>query len=99
MKLIRFKHCLLIYSLVVLQICFLTSCNTKSYNSKHQIGKIGYLGFNLDMDYLKVKSTMDSLLNISDLQYFETTDILGTCLLYTSPSPRDRTRSRMPSSA
>ena len=30
-------------------------------------------------------------------------DLLGepqrTCLLYTSPSPRDRTRSRMPSSA
>ena len=25
--------------------------------------------------------------------------ILGACLLYTSPSPRDRTRSRMPSSA
>ena len=24
---------------------------------------------------------------------------LQTCLLYTSPSPRDRTRSRMPSSA
>src|SRR5665811_1156133 len=26
-------------------------------------------------------------------------DVLGACLLYTSPSPRDRTRSRMPSSA
>ena len=26
-------------------------------------------------------------------------DALGSCLLYTSPSPRDRTRSRMPSSA
>ena len=26
-------------------------------------------------------------------------DISGACLLYTSPSPRDRTRSRMPSSA
>ena len=25
--------------------------------------------------------------------------LFGTCLLYTSPSPRDRTRSRMPSSA
>ena len=25
--------------------------------------------------------------------------VVGTCLLYTSPSPRDRTRSRMPSSA
>ena len=24
---------------------------------------------------------------------------IGVCLLYTSPSPRDRTRSRMPSSA
>ena len=78
MKFIRLKHSLLIYSLVVLQICFLASCNTKSYNSKHQTEKIGILGFYLDMDYLKVKSTMDSLLNISDLQYFETTDILGT---------------------
>jgi len=28
-----------------------------------------------------------------------TLDVLCTCLLYTSPSPRDRTRSRMPSSA
>ena len=26
-------------------------------------------------------------------------DVISTCLLYTSPSPRDRTRSRMPSSA
>ena len=26
-------------------------------------------------------------------------DVLKTCLLYTSPSPRDRSRSRMPSSA
>ena len=26
-------------------------------------------------------------------------DLAFTCLLYTSPSPRDRTRSRMPSSA
>ena len=25
--------------------------------------------------------------------------VIETCLLYTSPSPRDRTRSRMPSSA
>ena len=26
-------------------------------------------------------------------------ELFGSCLLYTSPSPRDRTRSRMPSSA
>ena len=32
--------------------------------------------------------------------HFEATeDVEDTCLLYTSPSPRDRTRSRMPSSA
>ena len=31
--------------------------------------------------------------------YFDTRIIYVACLLYTSPSPRDRTRSRMPSSA
>ena len=33
------------------------------------------------------------------LLYSAFTERLGFCLLYTSPSPRDRTRSRMPSSA
>ena len=37
-----------------------------------------------------VKSPTDSLKAIT---------LVYTCLLYTSPSPRDRTRSRMPSSA
>ena len=32
-------------------------------------------------------------------QLKQTGNLLLTCLLYTSPSPRDRTRSRMPSSA
>ena len=36
-------------------------------------------------------NSIAGLLEISDGQIF--------CLLYTSPSPRDRTRSRMPSSA
>ena len=30
---------------------------------------------------------------------FSENEALESCLLYTSPSPRDRTRSRMPSSA
>ena len=30
---------------------------------------------------------------------FERTGVINTCLLYTSPSPRDATLSRMPSSA
>ena len=33
------------------------------------------------------------------LTYAELLEEVKTCLLYTSPSPRDRTRSRMPSSA
>ncbi len=32
-------------------------------------------------------------------QIFAKLNMHKTCLLYTSPSPRDRTRSRMPSSA
>jgi hypothetical protein len=56
---------------------FLTSCHTESYNSKHQGEKIGFLEFYLDMDYLKVKSILDSLLNISELNYYETTDAFG----------------------
>ena len=35
----------------------------------------------------------------SDLAFKAVEDLLKSCLLYTSPSPRDRTRSRMPSSA
>ena len=77
MKLIRCKYSLLIYALTVMQLYFLISCNTKSYKSKHQVGEIGFIGFYLDMDYLGVKSIIDSLLDISELYYFETTDILG----------------------
>ena len=37
-------------------------------------------------------ASTESILGAQDAQHY-------TCLLYTSPSPRDRTRSRMPSSA
>ena len=37
--------------------------------------------------------------NQSDLNSFTNRMGITSCLLYTSPSPRDRTRSRMPSSA
>src|SRR5665647_1016736 len=77
MKLIRYKYRLLICALIVMQVYFLTSCNTKSYDSNKQFGETGFLGFDLDMDYAKVKSVTDSLLDNGELQYFETTDILG----------------------
>ena len=34
-----------------------------------------------------------------DHRHATSDDVINICLLYTSPSPRDRTRSRMPSSA
>ena len=37
--------------------------------------------------------------NDSSVIAFKNGDLITGCLLYTSPSPRDRTRSRMPSSA
>ena len=36
---------------------------------------------------------------LSELDYQSSLELDPRCLLYTSPSPRDRTRSRMPSSA
>ena len=48
----------------------------------------------------------EEIINLAEIFRFKITDITEstlilevTCLLYTSPSPRDRTRSRMPSSA
>ena len=50
-----------------------------------------------DLDEFTSRSLMQRWLNdeISDVE----TGAFLSCLLYTSPSPRDRTRSRMPSSA
>ena len=41
--------------------------------------------------------SLDELFITSNKRYVDSEQII-TCLLYTSPSPRDRTRSRMPSS-
>ena len=49
------------------------------------------------------KTTMPPILRLDIEQYHGESDVkaayIDGCLLYTSPSPRDRTRSRMPSSA
>ena len=55
------------------------------------------LNYELDMYMEAVKDFPD------DVDVLKTklgnASLIKTCLLYTSPSPRDRTRSRMPSSA
>ena len=47
----------------------------------------------------EIKADGFRTLNEGDRVSFEVVDSPKGCLLYTSPSPRDRTRSRMPSSA
>ena len=46
-----------------------------------------------------VTTAASSFVGNSVVSFTVAADLHSTCLLYTSPSPRDRTRSRMPSSA
>ena len=48
-------------------------------------------------DFLNIVSGKGSVLTLKDGR--EILDGMGSCLLYTSPSPRDYAASRMPSSA
>ena len=50
------------------------------------------------LEKLKQIDTMEKLLEITKSDSL-TTGVINDCLLYTSPSPRDATLSRMPSSA
>ena len=47
----------------------------------------------------KVKDIIEFIHLIHSVDSLRLIDHINNCLLYTSPSPRDRTRSRMPSSA
>ena len=53
-------------------------------------------GYDYDYGYGYVKS-VDSMDNVNSVR--SAGPIVNSCLLYTSPSPRDRQKSRMPSSA
>ena len=50
----------------------------------------------------KEQNKVENILNLANkfgFNHIETAKYYGTCLLYTSPSPRDSDTSRMPSSA
>ena len=48
---------------------------------------------------LKAKGLLSQMLSLPEDWDYTLAGLSYICLLYTSPSPRDRTRSRMPSSA
>ena len=61
-----------------------------------------YLSFDVPFDWIWVNYNPNSLWNSLEKYIDDNGNILnkvGSCLLYTSPSPRDATLSRMPSSA
>ena len=52
------------------------------------------------LEIFENKSVFNANISLNDPKiYFETIEVDSTCLLYTSPSPRDKRQSRMPSSA
>ena len=58
------------------------------------------LAINDELEKLRLSATSTLLSGRRDVIIVSSVScIYGICLLYTSPSPRDRTRSRMPSSA
>ena len=61
-------------------------------NSSRNTLDINYWNYNLIIDSYSKENNKDFEQSFINLFFL-------TCLLYTSPSPRDRTRSRMPSSA
>ena len=62
----------------------------KLYNDRVLlVGGGGFIGHNLALELRRNDITTMVVDNM----------MVNSCLLYTSPSPRDRTRSRMPSSA
>ena len=65
------------------------------------LGKLGIATLRDLISYFpRAYDDRSALRRIADLVPGETAGVAAmVCLLYTSPSPRDRTRSRMPSSA
>ena len=74
----------------------------KSFLSKEDVVEVVVPAFEGDMGILKDHISIISFLKPGLVKVIDTTsgnETYYVCLLYTSPSPRDRTRSRMPSSA
>ena len=55
--------------------------------------------YSVQVDRGAAKQLKASQKQVITLRVWNKDNLVGICLLYTSPSPRDRTRSRMPSSA
>ena len=69
------------------------------YSEKFEAGQTGILLVNGPQDRLKPAAKDLDVLDVMNWTQGEINNLSISCLLYTSPSPRDLARSRMPSSA
>ena len=91
----RYRVLILLMSIVSIATIFLFY-NVLKPEKKLPVYQPNMVSFKL------VDSTVQHIKRFHKIKDFKLTNQNGeeiTCLLYTSPSPRDRTRSRMPSSA
>ena len=68
-------------------------------SSVKDIREAGEESFDKRLDNADIGLLLDSDFKVSFSDYLPGWDEVDLCLLYTSPSPRDRQKSRMPSSA
>ena len=82
---------------------YLEDLNVKGMMKNHKLSKaISDVCWSKFIDTLEYKAEWNDKSVVHTDRFFpssKTCSKCGCCLLYTSPSPRDRTRSRMPSSA
>ena len=69
------------------------------WQSKKESSKVRWLGPYAPTDRHADDATLAELVRLRVENDNLKKELADVCLLYTSPSPRDRTRSRMPSSA
>ena len=86
---------------IPLKICGITNVKSVEVAHKNKIKSLGFASKNLNGPNTVSDKKIQSL--IKECKNYKIESVLLTqyvsCLLYTSPSPRDRQKSRMPSSA
>mgnify|MGYP002684645017 CR=1 FL=1 len=74
-------------------------CHSFSKPAKPKYNVVAYVAGYRDFDFSTIQADKITHVNYAFVNVVDGQVHFDTCLLYTSPSPRDRTRSRMPSSA
>ena len=88
------------YILIIFTVLFIQSCSSNFLdNMKGSLANEKVNQTTDDFDYSAPTSQLNKTRDLLDGASINFPTLAATCLLYTSPSPRDRNVSRMPSSA